>query len=331
MSAKRTIRILSAEDIEKALTMPQATAAMRLAFLQLSKGNVQMPTRNHIYIPKNDGTALFMPSYIDSENAICIKIVTLFGDNTANDLPFIQGVVCLFDAANGCPLALLNAPVLTALRTGAASALATDLLAREDASTAAIFGAGIQSRTQLAAVSTVRDLKTAWIYDKNESAAKKFAQEMSQQLDMDVRVAASPADALACADIVCTATVSQTPVFDDASVADGTHINAIGSYKPHVQEIPLETVIRSKVVVDHKHSALQETGDLIIPIEEGVFSADRIHAELGDLITKKVPARTSPTEITLFKSVGVAVQDLTSATTALRNAQEQNIGTLITL
>lgn len=329
MSAKRTMRILGGEDVKKALTMPQAIAAMRAAFLQLSKGNAQMPTRAHIDIPKNNGNALFMPSYMESENVICIKTVTLFPDNTANDLPLIQGVVCLFDATNGCALAILDAPTLTSLRTGAASGLATGLLAREDASTAAIFGAGVQGRTQLLAVSTVRDLKKVWVYDKSESAAEKFAREMSQQLDVDVRIAATPADALAFADIVCTATVSQTPVFDDESLAKGTHINAIGSYKPHVQEIPLETVIRSKVVVDHKHSALEETGDLIIPIEQGVFSPERIYAELGDLISEKVSARTSPDEITLFKSVGVAVQDLTAATVAVNNAEEQNIGTLI--
>lgn len=331
MSTERTIRILSAEDVKKALTMPHAIAAMRTAFMQLSQGNAHMPTRAHIDISKGNGTALFMPSYSEAENAICIKTVTLFPGNPANDLPLIQGMVCLFDATNGCPLAILDAPALTSLRTGAASGLATDLLAREDASTAAIFGAGVQGRTQLMAVASVRKLKKAFVYDMSEAAAKKFANEMSQQLDIDVCPAATPAGALASADIVCTATVSQTPVFDDASLLDGTHINAVGSYKPHVQEIPLETVIRAKVVVDHKHSALEETGDLIIPIAKGLFSADRIHAELGDLLTEKVSARTSPDEITFFKSVGVAVQDLTAATAALKNAEKQDIGTLITL
>lgn len=330
MSAERTIRILSAEDIKKALTMPQAIAAMRTAFSQLSSCDVSMPTRAHIDTSDPKGTALFMPSYSGSENAICIKTVTLFPGNPANNLPLIQGMVCLFDGSDGRPLAILDAPTLTSLRTGAASGLATDLLARKDATTAAIFGAGVQGRTQLAAVAAVRDLQQAWIYDKSESAAKKFADEMSQQLDINVCPAASPAEALVSADIACTATVSNTPVFDDASLPAGIHINAVGSYKPHVQEIPLETVIRSKVVVDHKHSALEETGDLIIPIEKGVFSPEKIHAELGDLLTEKLPARTSPDEVTLFKSVGVAVQDLTAATAALKNAQEQNIGQFVT-
>ena len=330
MSAERMIRILSAEDVKISLTMPQAIAAMRTAFSHLSSGNASMPTRAHIDIKKHNGVALFMPSCIESENAICIKTVTLFPDNPANDLPFIQGMVCLFDATNGSPLAILDAPTLTSLRTGAASGLATDLLAREDASTVAIFGAGVQGRTQLLAVAAVRKLKKAFVYDKFEAAAKKFANEMSQQLGIEVCPVSTPTDAVASADVICTATVSDTPVFDDATLPDGVHINAVGSYKPHVQEIPAETVIRAKVVVDHKHSALEETGDLIIPIQQGTYSPDRIYAELGDLITKDIPARTSPDEITLFKSVGVAVQDLTAATAALKNAQNQNIGQFVT-
>jgi len=326
-----TIRILSAQDIRRALPMSEAIAAMKEAFAELSGGRVTMPVRTHIDIPAHAGTALFMPCYADRFGRIGVKVVNLFDGNAAQGLPRIQGVVCLFDGRTGSPLALLNGTCLTALRTGAASGAATDLLARPEAATVAIFGAGVQGRTQLEAVCAVRAIRQVWVFDPAAEAAATFAAEMSGALHIEVAVAQSSREALRQADIVCTATVSATPVFTDADLAPGTHINAIGSYRPDVQEIPEETVRRALVVVDHRASALAETGDLIIPIRKGLMKETHIHAELGEIVPPRAGERPSEGQITLFKSVGVAVQDLAAAARAFENAKHEGLGQIVEL
>jgi ornithine cyclodeaminase/alanine dehydrogenase-like protein (mu-crystallin family) len=222
----------------------------------------------------------------------------------------------------------LDGAALTAIRTGAATGLATDYLARNDASTAAVFGAGVQGRTQLEAVHVVRPLSRVRVFDPNEQQAKFFADAVSQELGVEIEPASSAAKALRDADIVCAASTSRTPIFADEDIAPGTHVNAIGSYQPEVREIPAETVARAKVVVDHRESALEEAGDLIIAIEQGRFAAAAIHAELGQLASGEKPGRTSESEVTFFKSVGVAVQDVAAAARAAARAEEKDLGTL---
>jgi alanine dehydrogenase len=331
MMSTTTIRILSAQDLRRALPMREAIAAMKEAFAELSGGRVTMPARTHIDIPAHAGTAMFMPCYADRFGRIGVKVVNLFDGNAAKGLPRIQGVVCLFDGQTGSPLALLNGTCLTALRTGAASGAATDLLARPEAATVAIFGAGVQGRTQLEAVCAVRAIRQAWVFDPAAEAAATFAAEMSGALHIEVAVARSSREALREADVVCTATVSATPVFADADLAPGTHINAIGSYRPDVQEIPEETVRRALVVVDHRASALAETGDLIIPIRKGLMKETHIHAELGEIVAGWVGERPSEGQITLFKSVGVAIQDLAAAARAFENAEQRGLGQIVEL
>lgn len=324
-----SIRILSARDIRRALPMGEAVAAMKEAFTELSAGRVNMPARAHIDVAAHGGTALFMPSQADRFGKIGLKVVNLFDGNAAKGLPRIQGLVCLFDGATGRPLAVLDGTCLTALRTGAASGTATDLLARPEAATVAIFGAGVQARTQLEAVCAVRPIRRGRVFDPAADAAATFATEMGETLGIDVTVAPSPRDALQGADVVCAATVSPTPVFADADLAPGAHINAVGSYKPDVQEIPEETVLRALLIVDHRESALAETGDLIIPIEKGLMQASDIHAELGEIAAGKASGRTSESQITLFKSVGVAIQDLAAAARAFDNARHQGLGEIV--
>lgn len=327
----KKIRILCEEDIRRALPMKDAIETMKEAFRELSAGRVKMPTRAHIDISACDGTALFMPSYADYFGKICMKVVNVFNANPKRGLPSIQGIVCLLDGETGSPLAILNGTFLTALRTGAASGAATDLLARSDADTAAVIGAGVQGRMQLEAMCAVRSIKKVWIYDIAKEVAAQFAKKMSVALAIETVVAQSSRDALQCADIVCTATVSSTPVFADAEIAPGVHINAVGSYKPDVQEIPEKTVLRSLLVVDHRESALQEAGDLLIPIKRGYMQETHIHAELGEIIAGEVIGRTSDQDVTLFKSVGIAVQDLAAATRVLEQAEIQGFGKMVQL
>ncbi len=315
--------------------MDAAIEAMKRAFAALSAGRADVPLRIHLSIPKHDGVSLIMPSLVGGEDkdggakrSLAVKVISLFPGNADRGLARIQAAVLAIDAETGRPEALLEGAALTAIRTGAASGAATDLLAREDARTAAVFGAGVQARTQLEAVCTARSIDTAWVYSPVPGEGEIFAREMAGvgPIPADLRAAASGREAVAEADIVCTATVSGTPVFDDVDLKPGVHVNAIGSYQEHVQEIPSETVARAVVVVDSREAALSETGDLIQPIRQGLFTPEGIHAELGELVAGKRPGRTSAEQCTFFKAVGVAVQDTVAAQAALQRARQLNLG-----
>jgi ornithine cyclodeaminase/alanine dehydrogenase-like protein (mu-crystallin family) len=309
--------------------MGEAIEAMRAAFSQLAYGSVNMPLRSHIDVAEHNGTALFMPSYARCFGNLGVKIVSVFGANAQRGLPRIQALVCLFDGPTGTPKAVLDGTSLTALRTGAASGVATDLLAKSSASTVAILGAGVQGRTQLEAMLAVRPVDSVRVYDPLPAAAQAFAVEMSARLETDIQVVSTPQDAITEADIVCAATVSPTPVFDDVDISPGAHINAVGSYKPNVQEIPAETMRRARIVVDQRESALSETGDLIVPLRQGLIAETDIHAELGEILIGKAVGRSSENLVTLFKSVGLAIQDLAAATYAVGRAEAQELGTVV--
>jgi ornithine cyclodeaminase/alanine dehydrogenase-like protein (mu-crystallin family) len=320
------LRVLSAEDVRRALPMAEAVEATKAAFSQLSTGRADVPLRTPLEVPAHNGVTLFMPAYLADDDQMAVKIVSVFNDNPARGLPLIHALVVVVDATTGQPQAAMDGTYLTALRTGAASGAATDLLARPDARVAAIFGAGAQGRTQLEAVYAVRPIKGAWVFDLNPEQAAAYAKEMSARLSLPVSVAESPAEALRQADVVCTATTSSTPVFADADLKPGVHINAVGAYTPQMQEIPAETVVRAKVVIDHHESSLAEAGDLIIPMDQGMIDKDHIYAELGEIAAGLKPGRTSDNETTLFKSVGVAVQDVAAAGRVLAAAERLRLG-----
>lgn len=320
---------LSAAEVCRALPMRDAISAMRDAFAQLSRGEVTLPARMRIDAAAEHGVALVMPCHSTTQKLFSLKMVTLFSDNLQRGLPLIQSTVILTDGTTGKPLAIMDGASLTAIRTGAVSGLATELLAREDATAVAIFGAGVQARTQLEAVCCARPIRHARVYSRSIEAGERFAREMSEKLGIEVERAASASAALEGADVVCTATTSAAPVFDDRDIRPGVHINAVGSYRPEVVEIPAETVRRSRVVVDHRDSALEEAGDLLTPYRHGLIDESCFGTELGDLMLGRTSGRTSAVEITFFKSVGVAIQDLCAARWTLENAQRLGIGTLL--
>ena len=330
------MRVLSAADVRQALPMSAAIEAMRQAFAALSAGRAEVPARIHLAVPSHDGITLVMPAFVAADpqagdataEALAVKVVSLFAGNAARGLARIQAAVLVFEPDTGRPAALLEGAALTALRTAAASGLATDLLARADARTAAIFGAGVQARTQLEAVCTVRRIETAWVYDPQPGRAEALAAELAGRgpIPADVRAAADPREALADADVVCTATVARQSVFADADLQAGAHVNAVGSYQPDVCEVPPETVARARVFVDSRQAALAEAGDLIQPIRAGRIGPEHIRAELGELVLGRATGRASADEITLFKSVGLAVQDAVAARVALARAAELGLG-----
>jgi ornithine cyclodeaminase len=309
--------------------MRECIELMKTVFTQVSMGQAAVPLRTQIPILSNEGVTLFMPAYLAQSGDLGAKIVSVFSHNPERDLPTIHAVVIVLDSTTGVPVALMDGAYLTALRTGAASGAATDLLARKDAHVVAIFGAGTQGRTQLEAVCTVRSITRVLVFDINPEQAVSYVNEMRARgapIPSEIHIAASPEEAISQADIVCTATTSIQPLFDGRKLRPGTHINAVGAYTPQMQEVDAETVQRAKVVIDSRQASLTEAGDLIIPLKQGVITEEHIYAEIGEVVAGLKPGRISKDEITYFKSVGVAAQDIAAARRVLNKATELGLG-----
>jgi len=328
--AEDGLLFLSADDMSEAADMAQAIDWMRGAFEQVSSGEATVPIRMNMGMPEQRGELLLMPVHLPREKRIGAKTVAVFGGNPSRNLPLIQSLMMVWDGETGRPLAVMDGAWLTALRTGAASGLATQLCAQEDASVAAIFGAGTQARTQLEAVTAIRPIEKVLVFNRNRENAEIFCQEMSARLQLEVCPARSPAD-LAQAQVLCTATLATRPLFSPEHVRPGAHINAIGAYRPDMVEIPAELVAQARLFVDERKACLEEAGDLMQPIASGLISPEHVVAELGDLCAGTVPARTGPEQITLFKSVGNAAQDLAAAAAILDVAQARGLGTRVNM
>lgn len=305
------IEYFTKEDIRKKISMPNAIDMMRAAFLQLSSGGAVVPVRTVIESRDHTGRVLFMPSYSAGYGLFGLKMVSVFHNNEAINLPAIQGKMLLMDGVTGTPLAVLDAEYLTALRTGAASGLATDLLARQDADVLALFGTGVQAETQLEGVLAVRPVKEIIVFGKTEKRTIAFCDHIRQKFSG--RVHAGSMDDLKRTDIICTATTTTTPLFQAENLKPGVHINGIGSYKPTMQEMGSNVIAGSTLIVDQREAALSEAGDIMIPIQQGLITEDHIHAELGEVISGFKKGRTNDDQVTVFKSVGNAIQDLAIA------------------
>ncbi len=306
---------------------------MKECFSQLSAGRASVPHRSRIEVDDHDGVSLFMPALLSATGELALKVVSVFPKNVRRKLPTIHALVVVLDPETGIPIALIEGGTLTAIRTGAGSGAATDLLARSVARRVAILGAGVQARTQLEAVCTVRAIDSVSIYSLDADQSRAFADETVSKpwAPATIELAENVSDAIADADVICTATTSATPVFDGSDLKPGAHINAIGSFTPTMQEVESAVVERSLLIVDSRKAALAETGDLIIPIQEGRISEDHIQAELGDIVNGDHPGRTDADQITLYKSVGIAVQDAAAAGLALRRAEQLGLGQLVEL
>ena len=326
------IRVLSQRDVQRAVSMAEAIEIVKHAFAQLSTGQAQVPVRTQLEIAPHEGMTLLMPAYLRESDQLGAKIVSVFPRNARSGLPTIHALVVIVDPRTGCPSAVMDGTYLTALRTGAASGAATDLLAREDARVAAVLGAGVQGRSQLEAVCEVRRVAKVWVFDVSRATAETYAQEMrgrGGRIPADIVVASSSAEAVREADVICTTTTSRTPVFTDADLKAGAHINAVGSFRPEVQEIPEGTIQRARLVVDSREACWAEAGDLIVPRAKGLISDEDILAELGEIVGGSKVGRESPADITLFKSVGNAVQDVSVAAKIIEEAAKHGLGTQV--
>jgi alanine dehydrogenase len=326
--------VLNRSEVRELVPMPEAIALMKTAFAELSAGRTVSPLRTVISLEDRAGDALFMPAFVPAMDALGLKTVSVFRRNPERGLPVIHAIVGLVDPETGQPLAIMDGTYLTALRTGAVSGAAADVLARPESRVLAAIGAGAQGVTQIAAVCAIRPIERVIAVDVNEEALSRLRETLEREWPGIAERLETTTDAGAAvreADVVCTATTSTTPVFRDEDVRPGTHISAVGAYTPEMQELPAETVARATVVVDAVEAALAEAGDLIIPLNGGRVTRDHFARELGMVVSGNAPGRTSDEEVTLFKSVGNAVQDVVVAKRAVERARERGIGTEIEL
>lgn len=322
--------ILSRSDIQRCFTMADAIAAMRAAFRALSAGDAQMPQRLAVEL-QEQGVVLLMPSLLhtNGEHSFGIKLVTQMPHNPARSLPRSYATVFLLDAITGKTLAVLEGGWLTAMRTGAASGLATDLLARRDADVLALFGAGAQAPTQVLAMHTVRLLREVRVVNRNDEHYRTLVTTLQELLGAHcppVYRAHSATEALAGASLVVCATAATEPLVHWQDVAAGTHINAIGAFTPAMCEVDGETIAHSRIVVDQCEAALTEAGDLLQPLAQGMIAGPETWIELGDLAMGKQSGRQNGEEVTFFKSVGLGVQDVAAALQVYEQASAMGVG-----
>lgn len=325
--------VLTREEIASLLTMADAIAAVEDGFARLSAGEVIMPQRTATPIEANAGLHLSMPAYVaGNPGVLTVKIVTVYRENPSRyGQPMIQGVLLLHDARTGELLSLMDAEHITAMRTGAASGVATKYLARPEARTLTLFGAGAQAAAQILAVCAVRPIEQAYVTTRSGEKDASFAREMSARLGVDVQPAQNVRAAVEAADVICTATSSATPVLSGDWLQPGTHINAVGSYTRMMRELDADALRRSHVVVDCHAAAQAEAGDILLAIEEGALTYDHVACELGEVILGRAPGRTADDQITVFKSVGLAMQDAMTAAQIYKRAMSAGIGQRVDL
>lgn len=322
--------LLTKKDIINIFSMKEAIDADKEALKMYNEGKTNIPLRVNIDIPKYNGQSLFMPGYAEAMDVTGIKIVSVFPNNIEKGKPSVPAKMLLLDGETGEVICIMDGTYLTQLRTGAVAGAATDVLANKNSKKMALFGTGGQAPSQLEAVLAVRDIKIVKVFDINKERAEEFAKNMQEQLKSygaTILAAKSMEDALEDADVITTVTTSKRPVFDGKLVKKGAHINGIGAYTPEMQEID-EYIVKNcdKVFVDTKHGVLSEAGDLIIPINKGIISEDKVSGELGEVIIGKVSGREKEEDITLFKSVGSAILDVVTAYKIYEKAKELKVG-----
>lgn len=324
--------VLSKEDIKNVFTMKDAVDSVKQAFSVYSEGKSVVPLRVNIDVPNHQGQSLFMPGYVPDIDSIGIKIVSVFPKNAEKGKPSVPAQMILLDGTTGEVCCIMDGTYLTQLRTGAASGAASDLLAVKDAKVAAIFGAGGQALCQLEALLAVRKLLLVKVYALGDESKKfvKMAKEELKDYGVEIIASSSPEEAISDADIITTVTTARKPVFPGNLVKKGVHINGVGSYTREMQELD-EYIVKSadRVFVDSKEAVLAESGDFILPIEKGIINKDKITGELGEVILGKLKGRESDEQITLFKTVGISVQDVVTASKIYKKALEKGIGKVV--
>lgn len=323
--------IVDHRQVRELLPMAECIDAMAAALAGYSGGEVVQPLRSLVRQPDRRGLLGLMPAYVGGLDAPGIKVVTVFPGNHGSRFDSHQGVVLLFEGRHGSLRAVIDAGEVTAIRTAAASGAATRVLAREDATELAILGSGVQARTHLEAMAAVRPIRRARVWSRSAGNARRFADAYAERYEFSVEAVADARSAVEGADIVCTTTAAAEPVLEGAWLAPGAHVNAVGACFPTARELDAAAVARARLFVDARESALQEAGDFLLARAEGAVGDDHIAGEIGEVVRGTVPGRRSAEEITLFESLGVAVEDVVAADLIYRNATANGGGTWLEL
>jgi alanine dehydrogenase len=325
------ITVLNQDEVRELLPMDECVDVMEAALASLARGEVLLPLRQITWLPDGRSALATMPAYAGHLGAVGVKVITVFPGNEGTELDAHQGAVLLFETERGRPLLLCDATEVTAIRTAAVSGVATKHLARDDARDLAILGSGTQAHSHLAAMLAVRDVRGVRVWSRTDERARAFAERESQARGLRIEVVSTAEEAVGDADIVCTTTSAREPVLRGEWLAPGTHVNAVGFSGREGREVDTEVITRARLYVDRRESAVNEKGDVVIPLEEGAINEDHIVGELGEVLTGSAPGRSSPEEITLFESAGLAVEDLASAHHLYEKAKEKGIGTRVEL
>jgi ornithine cyclodeaminase len=328
------VLVLSRDEVGRLLDLDELIDALADAMVDLSAGRASVPDRIAAFVPERDGLLGAMPAYVPALGALVSKLVSVFPRNADTAIPTHQAVIGVFDSETGSPLALLDGTEITAVRTGACSALSARLLARDQASVLAIVGTGVQARSHARALMHVRPINEVLIAGRDRGKAEVLAAELRDELGVSARAVDSYQEAIEQADVVCATTHSLEPVVQRGWLSPGTHVTSVG-YNPAGRELDDLTVVDALVCVESRRAVLAPppagSNDLIEPIRVGLITPDHVHAELGELVSGAKPGRTSDEQLTLYKSVGVAVQDAAAASLVLARARELGVGREITL
>ncbi len=323
------ILIINGEQVRQLLPMDVCIDLVADALKALGHGEAINSLRPVMMLPDNNGVFILMPAYMGNLDALGVKVISVMPGNHGTEFDSHQGAVLLFDATRGRLLAVIDASEVTAIRTAAASGVATRLLARDDANDLAILGSGVQARSNLEAMLVTRDVRRVRVWSRNPANAHQFAEREGQRHGIAIETAETAQEAVIGASIICTTTSSSEPVLQGAWLAPGAHLNVVGASVPSAREVDTEAMVRSRLFVDCRESTLNEAGDFLIPKQEGAVDEDHIQAELGEILLGQHPGRESRDEITLFKSLGLGVEDVVSAAHIYHQAIEQGIGTAV--
>jgi ornithine cyclodeaminase/alanine dehydrogenase-like protein (mu-crystallin family) len=325
-----SVLILNQREVESLLPMAECIPLMAAALRSLARGEMAQPLRMVISPPGAKGLLALMPAHKSGEPAAYgVKVIGVFHDNPAKGLDAHQGSVMLLSGETGEVMALMNASAITAIRTAAVSGVATELLARKDASELAIIGAGVQAHTHLEAMACVRPIKRARVASRSLETARRFAEAMTLHYAFPVEAVESVEAAVRGADLIVAATSSREPVIKREWIAPGAHLNVVGASVPAAREVDSATMAAASLFVDRRESTMNESGDYLLALHDGAIGPDHIRAEIGEVLIASKPGRTSPEEITLFKSLGLAIEDLASAEYLYGKAKERQAGTWV--
>jgi ornithine cyclodeaminase len=323
------IRILRGADVRALLPMAECIELMRRTMIAVSEGRVVLPLRNIMSMPGDRGLFGVMPGYLADPECFGIKLLSMNPRNKPPQYSSHLGLVMLFEPEHGLPVALLDAAEITAIRTAAASGLATRLLAREDAGDLAILGAGEQARSHLEAMRTVRMLRRVRIWARDPERAAVFAAEQGARHGIRIETAGSVRDAVVDADLICTTTAARSPILMGEWLSPGAHLNVVGSSRSSAAEIDTAAVAKSRFFVDRRDSTVHEGGEYLAALKAGAITPEHILAEIGEVANASKKGRLSPRDITLYKSLGIAPQDLASAHHILQKARDSSVGQVI--